>query len=91
MRTNQTTTSEIAIWRRVLEPGKPTFSADAARSILALDFRPNDREQMQELAAKARAGTLSPDEQSAIDNYEKVGHLLSLLKAKAQVSLKTTA
>jgi hypothetical protein len=43
---------------------------------------------MQELAAKARAGTLSPAEQIEIDNYEKVGHVLSLMKAKAKVSLQ---
>ncbi len=83
--------SEIAILTRVLQPEEATLSADAARSILALDFTPDDRDRMQELAAKARAGTLSEREHVEIDNYEKVGHVLSLMKAKAKVSLKQKA
>jgi len=42
---------------------------------------------MEELSAKARSGTLSSDEQVEIDNYEKAGHILTLMKAKAKVSL----
>jgi hypothetical protein len=80
--------SELAILSRILEPEEPTLSPDAARSLLSLDFRPQDRARMQELAAKARDGTLSPEEHLEIDNYEKVGHVLSLMKAKAKVSLK---
>ena len=43
---------------------------------------------MRELSAKAREGTLTPDEKTEIDSYEKVGHLLSLLKARAKVALQ---
>ena len=85
---NQLVTSDIAILGRVLEPAEPTFSPQAARSILALDFRPWDRERMRDLAAKASAGALSAEEQTELANYERVGHLLSLLKAKATVSLR---
>jgi hypothetical protein len=91
MQMNHAATSEIAILSRVFEPEEPTFSADAARSILALDFRPEDRVRMQELAAKARAGTLSAEEEVEIDSYERAGHVLSLMKAKAKVSLKKNA
>ena len=31
-------TSEVAILSRVIDPDKPTFAAEAARAILALDF-----------------------------------------------------
>jgi len=88
MQTSQNSTSEIAILSRVLEPEEPTFSPEAARSILAMDFGPQDRERMQELAAKARAGMLSSEEQCEIESYEKAGHVLSLMKAKAKVSLR---
>ena len=91
MQRTQTISTEIAILSRVLEPEKPTLSPDAARSILAWDFRPEDRERMQKLAAKARAGTLSPEEEVEIESYEKAGHVLSLMKAKAKVSLKNNA
>ncbi len=82
------TTSEAAILSRILEPDQPTFSVQAARDILALDFSPADKERMRQLSAKARAGTLTPDEQGAIDNYERVGHLLNILQSKARLSLK---
>jgi hypothetical protein len=43
---------------------------------------------MRELSAKAREGTLSAAEQMEINNYERVGHVLSLMKSKARRSLK---
>jgi hypothetical protein len=81
-------TSEVAILSRVLEPDKPTLSAETARDLLALDFTPADKDRMRDLSAKARAGTLTPAEQAAIDNYERVGHLLNVLQSKARRSLK---
>ena len=39
---------------------------------------------MHELAEKARAGTLTVEEHVEMDNYERVGHLLSLMKSKAR-------
>ncbi len=81
-------TSEAAILSRILEPDKPTLSAEAARAILALDFNAADKERLRQLSARARAGTLTPDEQVEIDNYERVGHRLNVLQSKARRSLK---
>jgi len=88
MQTSETDTSELAILSRVLEPDKPTLSLQAARDILALDFGRVDKERMRQLSAKARAGTLTPDEEIAIDNYERVGHVLNIMQSKARRSLK---
>ena len=88
MQLSQVSTSEVAILSRVLEPDKPTLSPTAARDLLALDFSPADKDRMRELSAKARAGTLTPAEQAETDNYERVGHLLSILQSKARRSLK---
>ncbi len=82
-------TSEVAIFSRILEPGKATLSAAAARAILALNFSSADAERIRELSAKAQQGTLDPDDQTEIDNYERVGHILSLMKSKARRSLKS--
>lgn len=82
-------TSEVAIFSRVLEPDRATFSAAAAKAILALDFSQADRDRMRQLLAGAKEGTLTPAEQIEIDNYEKVGHILSLMKSKARCSLKS--
>jgi hypothetical protein len=46
-----------------------------------------DRARMEALAEKARAGTLTTEEQVELDAYERVGHFLSLLKSKARISL----
>ena len=43
---------------------------------------------MRELLAKAKEGTLTANEEVEIDNYERVGHMLSLMKSKTRRSLK---
>jgi hypothetical protein len=82
------TTSEAVIFGRVLESDREKLPVNVARYILRLGFRPEDRERMHQLAEKARAGTLTPAEQEEIDNYDRVGHLLSVLKSRARKALK---
>ncbi len=81
-------TSEVAIFGRVLEPDQATLDPAAARAILNLDFKQTDKDRMRALLAKAKKGSLTADEQVEIDNYERVGHMLSLMKSKARRSLK---
>ena len=71
-------------------PSQPGFTVDAARSILAMQFGAEDREQMQRLADRAKQGMLSPDEELQIENYERVGHYLAILQSAARMALKTT-
>jgi hypothetical protein len=80
----------VAILDRLIDPQRPTLSRDAAESILRLEFKQEDPDRMNQLAEKAREGTLTPDERSEIENYERVGHFLSLMKSKARASLKTS-
>ena len=82
-----TTDTELTILSRLIRPERRNFSAAAARAILKIDFEPGDIERMNELAEKARRGTLTPSEKGAIDSYELVGHLLGLLHAKARHTL----
>jgi hypothetical protein len=89
MQTTHFGTSEVAIFSRVLEPDQATLSIAAAEAILEFGFKQADKDHMAELSAKAKEGALSPDEQEEIDNYEKVGHVLSLMKSKARRSLKS--
>jgi hypothetical protein len=86
---SQAGTSEVAIFSRVLEPDRATLSIAAAKAILALDFSQADSDRMRQLLAKAKDGTLSRAEEAEIDNYERVGHILSLMKSKARCSLKS--
>ena len=80
--------SEAAIFGRVLEPEEATLDGAAARAILDLDFKQSDKDRMRQLLAKAKRGTLTAKEKIEIDNYERVGHMLSLMKSKARRSLK---
>src|SRR3954447_26269061 len=84
----QADTSEVAIFSRILEPEQATLNAAAASAILDLDFKPTDKERMRVLLTKSREGTLTADEEVEIDNYERVGHVLSLIKSKARCSLR---
>jgi hypothetical protein len=81
-------TSEVAIFGRVLESDQATLDVAAARAIINLDFKQTDKDRMRILLAKAKEGTLTADEQVEINNYERVGHMLSLMKSKARRSLK---
>ena len=79
---------ETEILTRVIAPENPSFSADAARSILTLGFGAADNERMDVLAAKARKGTLDEQEESLLNAYMFVGALIDLMHSKARLSLK---
>jgi hypothetical protein len=88
MQTTPTTSTESAIWGRVLSPAGSTLSPEAARAVLQIDFPPADKERMRKLAAKARREKLSPREQDEIDSYGRIGSFLSILKSRARVALR---
>ena len=79
------------ILARVVMPHAPTMSPATAQEILKLTFTADDRERMGELAAKAREGTLTVEERSQADSYERVSSFIGYLKSKARISLKAAA
>ena len=83
--------TEAAILRRVIEPERGNWSRAAAESVLNFRFPSPDVERMNLLAAKARAGDTSPDEQAELESHMRVGRLLELFQSKARLSLKTAA
>jgi hypothetical protein len=81
--------TEAAIWTRVIHPnGELTLTA--ARAILQLEFNDDDQKRMHELAQKAQEGVLTPAEQFEIDNFERVGNMLAILKSQSRKLLKHT-
>jgi hypothetical protein len=84
----QIETSEAAIFSRIFEPEKPTLSAEAAASLLKLDFNRRDRERMNQLSAKASEGSLTAEEDAELENYIHVNHLLTIIQSKARRSLQ---
>lgn len=79
---------EAAILTRLAGVDEPALSSAAAKGILTLGFNPADKERMHTLAAKARAGSLTTDEQAEVEAYSRVGSLLGILKSKARRALK---
>lgn len=78
------------IWERVIDPDLPNLNAAAARGILTLGFPADDLGRMNDLSAKARAGTLTPDEDRDLESYLEVSRVLNILHSKARRSLRTS-
>jgi len=81
--------SEAAILDRVFRADAGGWTRAAAEAILSVGFDENDRGRMAELLEKAKAGELSTEEATALENYRHVGCLLELMKSKARRSLGT--
>ena len=79
---------DAGILSRLLEPDEPTLTLTACRWILGLKFSRADRVRMRELAVKGQAGELTPAEEGEVEEYRRVGQLLSLLKARARKGMK---
>jgi hypothetical protein len=83
--------TDVAILERIIEPDKPHLPRGVARFILQWQFTESDRQRMHALLEKAKAGTITAQERAEADSYERVGHLLSMLKAKAKSSLRDSS
>lgn len=80
--------SEVEIFSRLIDPGNPTMTPEAAAAVLQLTFAPTDHARMQELARKSNEGELTPDERRELESYVFVGDVLGILKSKARSSLR---
>ncbi len=79
--------ADLSIWQRVTQFHQRP-SATAARALLTLQFSDHDRTRMRELAAKARSGNLTADEEAEADTYEQIASLLGILHSQARRALK---
>jgi hypothetical protein len=80
--------SEVAIFGRLIQDQKGDLSRDLARYVLTLGFSGDDQSRMSDLAARNQEATLRGDEQEELHNYVRASHLLALLHSKARKSLK---
>lgn len=83
-----TDTSEAAIINRLLKLDEKELNPEVARFVLSIQFSDADHAQMDDLAAKARAGTLTESERQALERYIHVADVLSLWHSKARRTLK---
>lgn len=64
------------------------LTLEGARDILKIEFSSQDKERMRELLEKGNQGTRTPDEDDEANGFERLGHVLSMLKSIARRTLK---
>ena len=64
-----TPNTEAAILARVIESDPSPITGDVARCLLSMRLPPADEERVNELSAKARAGSLGENEAQELDSY----------------------
>ncbi len=74
---------------RILQSDEQELTLDAARYWLSVKLPASDQDRVDELSAKARAGSLTEAESQELDNYVHVGFLLGTMQAKARRLLPT--
>ena len=80
--------AEATILARVIAADAPTLPPAVASELLKWGFSEADKQRMTDLAAKARHGTLTADEQAEAEGFERVSSFLGLVKSKARRSLQ---
>jgi hypothetical protein len=76
--------TEAAILARIIQADEQELTPDAARYLLSMRLPPRDEDRVNELSAKARAGSLSQAETQELDSYLHIGFLLGIMQAKAR-------
>ena len=80
--------AESGILERAISADNESWSPEAARAILAFKLAEADLRHADELAAKARSGSITFEEKQNLENYLHVGRLVEFMRAKALLSLK---
>jgi hypothetical protein len=83
-----TPNTEAAILARIIQTDERELTPDAARYLLAMRLPSGDEDRVNELSAKARAGSLTEVESQELDSYLHIGSLLAVMQSKARQLLK---
>jgi hypothetical protein len=77
-----------AVLEQLAELDVASISPATARMLLKFQFGAPHHARVQALSQRAQAGTLDPAEQEELDEYIRVGTLLSILQSRARRVLK---
>lgn len=80
--------TQSEIMARTLDEQPEGLSPEAARYFLSLQLTAGDTQRANELAEKARQGTLTPAEERALDEYRRCLRFMDIIKLKARLALK---
>jgi hypothetical protein len=76
--------TEAAILARVIQSDERELGPEVARYLLAMKLPSTDEERVNQLSAKARAGSLTEDEAQELGSYLHIGMLLGVMQSKAR-------
>jgi hypothetical protein len=85
---DNTPNTEAAILARIIEADERELTPEAVRYLLSMRLPASDEQRVDELSAKARAGSLSEAEGKELDTYLHVGSLLAVMQSNARRRLK---
>ena len=83
-----TPNTEAAILARIIQTDERELTPDAAHYLLSMRLPSGDEDRVNELSAKARAGSLTEVEGRELDSYLHIGSLLAVMQSKARRLLK---
>ena len=69
----------------------PDLPAEFARRLLALKFSDSDQNRYRELSEKSQLNQLTDQERVELDDLLTANDVLTILRARAQISLKNTS
>lgn len=79
-----TPNTEAAILARIIRADADPLTPEVARYLLSMRLPASDEERVNELSARAQAGSLTDAESQELDSYLHIGFLLGVLQAKAR-------
>jgi hypothetical protein len=85
-----TRNTEAAILARVIEADETGITPDVARYLLSMQLPNADRDRVDQLSARARAGSITDAEEAELDSYLHIGSLLGVMQSRARRLLKKT-
>ena len=74
----------------ILSRLKLSLSPEGARDLLKIEFSLQDRERMEELLEKGNQGIRTREEEQEAAEFERLGHVISMLKSFARRRLMRT-
>jgi len=80
--------SELEILSDVIVPDSSELPRESAKWLLTLKFSAKQQARFTLLLEKGNRGELKPAELEALDRFRRIGMMLNLLHAKAELSLK---
>jgi hypothetical protein len=79
---------EADILERAIDASGGKWPPEIAKGFLSIKLSPADVVRMNELAARAQAGSLDSDEELEIESYRTAARVLEVLKLRARMALK---